>query len=57
MAIYSNSAKISDREDFCQPAHGYYENLKQTIWTEFFPVPVFSGPKDAQILFKVLSEL
>ena len=42
-----NSTKISDCEDLCQKAHGYYENLKQKIWTEFYPAPVFSGPKDS----------
>ena len=53
----SNSAKIAGREDFCQKAHGYYDNLKQNIWSEFSPVLVFSRPKDSHILFKVWSEL
>ena len=35
----SSSAKISDREDFCQIVHAYYENLKQNIWTELSTVP------------------
>ena len=51
------SAKVPDREDFCQKAHDYYDNLKQNIWSEFSPVSVFSRLKDPQILFKVLSEL
>ena len=37
--------------------HGYYENLKQNIWTEFLPVPMFSWLKNFQTLFKVVSKL
>ena len=39
--------KVSDREDFCRKDHGYYENLKQSIRTEFSPVPILSGLKDS----------
>ena len=39
--------KISDREDFCKKAHGYFKNLKQNIWTEFLPVPMFDGLRDS----------
>ena len=57
--------KISPKEvhvhvyykDFCQRVHVYYKNLKQNIWNQFSPVPMFSGLKDSQTLFKVLSEL
>ena len=34
-----------------QDAHGYHENLKQKIWTEISPVPVFSGPEGSEILY------
>ena len=50
------SQKISDSEYFYQKTHVYYANLKQNIWTEFFPVSVLSGPKESQILFEILSE-
>ena len=53
----ANSAKISNRDDFCQKANFYYEDLKENVWAEFFPVPVFSGSKDFQMLCKLLSEL
>ena len=35
--------------NFCQKGHVYYENLKQTIWSEIFPVSELRGPKDFQI--------
>ena len=38
---------MSDREDFCQNAHGYYENLKQNIFTKFSSVRMFGGLRDS----------
>ena len=35
-----NEAKFANREDLCQKANGYYENLKQKIWTEISLVSV-----------------
>ena len=32
---------------FAKKSHGYYENLKQNIWTELLPVPIFSGLRDS----------
>ena len=28
----ANSAKISNRDDFCQKANFYYEDLKENVW-------------------------
>ena len=57
MAILSqnrkfNLAKISHCADFCQKAYGYYENLKQNIWTEFLPIPTFTGLRDPKFCLK-----